>query len=77
MGGTRSARDGRGDACTGYWWGNLRERDHLEDPRTDGNIILKWIFKDMGCGGMDSIELAQDKDRWRAHVNAVMNFRVQ
>jgi len=26
------------------WWGNLRERDHLEDSRVDGRIILRWIF---------------------------------
>jgi hypothetical protein len=26
------------------WWGNLRERDHLEDPGIDGRIILRWIF---------------------------------
>jgi len=27
------------------WWGNLRERDHLEDQGLDGRIILKWILK--------------------------------
>jgi len=30
--------------CTGFWWGNLRERDHLEVPGVDGRIILRWIF---------------------------------
>ena len=35
---------GRGQAYTGFWLGNLRERDHLEDPAVDGRIILRWIF---------------------------------
>jgi len=30
---------------TGFWWGNLRERDHLEDPGLCERIILRWIFR--------------------------------
>jgi hypothetical protein len=67
---------GRTEACTGFWWENLRERDHLVDPGLDGKLILRRIFNKWDVGGMDWIELAQDRDRWRALVNAVMNFRV-
>jgi hypothetical protein len=35
----------RKEVHTGFWWGDLREGDHLGDPRVDGRIILKWIFK--------------------------------
>jgi hypothetical protein len=34
-----------GEDRTGFWCGNLREREHLEDPGADGRIILRWIYR--------------------------------
>ena len=39
-------------------------------------IILRWIFKMWDLGGMEWIELAQDRYKWRGLVNGVMNLRV-
>ena len=35
----------------GFWWGNLRERDDLDDPGVDGGIILRWILRKWDGGG--------------------------
>jgi hypothetical protein len=60
---------------TGFWWGNLRERDHLED-RGVGEDNIKMELQEVEWGGMYWIDLAQNRDRWRAGVNAVLNLRV-
>jgi hypothetical protein len=49
---------------TGFWSGDLREGDHLVDTGVHRRIILKWIFKHWD-GGVDWIELAQDRHTWR------------
>jgi hypothetical protein len=60
---------------TEFWWRNLREQ-------TLGRLMRRWEdnikmdLQKVACGGMDSIELAKDRDSWRALVNAVMNLRV-
>ena len=77
LGGACSMFWGTGEVYTKFWWGNLSERDHLENPGLDGSTILKWIFRNWDGGGdMDWVDLAQYRDRWRALVNAVMNLRV-
>ena len=52
--------------------GKPEEKKHLEDWEHN----IKMHLQEVGCGGLDWVELAQDRDRWRALVNAVMNFWV-
>jgi hypothetical protein len=59
-----------------FWWGNLSERCHVEDPGIDGRIILRWILRKWDGRGMDWIDLAQDRDSWQALVDMVMNLWV-
>jgi len=48
----------------------------LERPRRRWEDNIKKDLQEVGCRGMDWIELTQDRDRWRTLVNAVMNLRV-
>jgi hypothetical protein len=47
----------------------------LEDSEVDGRIIVKWMFE-MWDGGMDWIDLVENRDGWQALVNAVRNLQV-
>jgi hypothetical protein len=57
---------------TGFWCGNLKERDSLENLGVDGMLILKHL-KEKGWNGINWIDLAQVRDKWRALMNTVMN----
>jgi len=48
----------------------------LGDTGVDGRITLKWIFRKLDGGGMDWMNVAQNRDGWWALVNVVMNLRV-
>ena len=56
--------------------GKSEEKRPLGRPRCRWQDNIKMDLQEVGCGGVDWIELAQGRDRWQAFVNAVMNFRV-
>jgi hypothetical protein len=53
---------GKGEFNTGFWWVNLRERDHSEDPEVDGKIILRWIFRKWNRG-VNCIDPTEKRNR--------------
>jgi len=56
--------------------GKSEEKRPLGRPKHTWEDNIQMDLQEVGCGGVDWIELAQDSDRWRALVNAVMNLRV-
>jgi len=74
-----------GGACSAYgreerrikgFGGEPEGKRALARPRHRWENNIKMDLQEVGCGGMNWIELVQDKDRWRARVNKVLNFRV-
>jgi hypothetical protein len=61
---------------TGFWWESQREGDHWEDVDVNGKMILKMDLREIGWGGTDLIDLAQDRDNWQTLVFTVINFWV-
>ena len=65
-----------GEAYTGIWWGKPEGKRPLGRRRGRWEDNIKMDLQEVRCGGMDWIELAQGRDRWRALVNAVMYLLV-
>jgi hypothetical protein len=60
------------EKCTKFWWESPKERDHSEELGVDGRMGSYEI----DCDCVEWVRLAQDRDRWRAVVSAVINVRV-
>jgi hypothetical protein len=70
------ARMGEGRKVYRVLVGNPEGKRPLERPRHRWQDGIKMDLREIGWGGVEWIHLAQDRDRWRAVVNAVMNLRV-
>jgi hypothetical protein len=58
----------------GYWWEGQKKGDRWEDRMWVDNF--KMDLREIGWDGMNWIDMAEDRDQWRALVNAVMNLGV-
>ena len=64
------------ERCIRVLVGEPEGKRPLGRPRCRWEDNIKMDLQEVGCGGMDWIKLAQDRDRWKALVNVVMNLRV-
>jgi len=76
MVGSCSTYGGKARVIQGFVWGNLKGKTPLGKHRRRWEDNIKMDLQEVGCGGLDWMELAQDRDRWWAFANAVMNLRV-
>jgi hypothetical protein len=67
---------GRGEILVQGFGGKARRKKPIERPSRRWEDVIKMDLKEVGCGGAEWIYLAQDRESWRAVVNAVMNLRV-
>jgi len=61
---------------TGFWRGKPEGKRQIGRRRLRRENNIKMDLQEVGCKGMDRIQLSQDGDRWRTLVNAVMSLRV-
>jgi hypothetical protein len=65
----------RREEWTRFWWESRKKRDHLEDRGVDERMGSEWSLGGL-VAGMEWIQLAQDRDRWRTLGEAVIDLRV-
>jgi hypothetical protein len=75
VGGTCGTHGG-GEECVQGLDGKARRKEPLGGPRCRWEDVIRMDLREIGWGSVDWIQLAQDRDRWRALVNTVMNLRV-
>jgi len=62
--------------CIQGFGGKPEGKRRLGRPRSRWEDNIKMGLQEVGCGSIDWIDMSQDRDRWRAPANAVMNLRV-
>jgi hypothetical protein len=67
---------GKGRCVYSVLVGKPEGKKSMGRPRRIWENTIKMDLQEVGCGGMDWIELAQDRDRWRALMNEVINLRI-